>query len=280
MISVTFGANHVAARVAIDHGASVAAAVATRSGCTALVLLLLITRLWKIPLFPGKAVLARALPVGVLVAIQSYCLYSSVALIPVALSLLVFQTCPLLFMLLSWATGKERLRARALVAMPLALVGLAIALDVRLEGWSGRWEQIGAGVSWAFGASLSFALVLFLNAHWLKALDGRTRTFYMMTVTSTLVLAAGGMAGTLAAPVDATGWVALALLTVLYGFSLTALFVVLPRLGGSAGTVALNFEPIAVLGIAWVVLGQAISPLQIVGAFVVVGAIASMGGRH
>ena len=41
-IATLFGANHVAARYAIDHGASVAGAVATRSACTALVLLLLI----------------------------------------------------------------------------------------------------------------------------------------------------------------------------------------------------------------------------------------------
>ncbi len=39
----------------------------------------------------------------------------------------------------------------------------------------------------------------------------------------------------------------------------------------------LNFEPIAVLGLAWVVLGQAVAPLQILGAFIVVGAIAWMG---
>jgi drug/metabolite transporter (DMT)-like permease len=39
----------------------------------------------------------------------------------------------------------------------------------------------------------------------------------------------------------------------------------------------LNFEPIAVLVLAWPILGQAVAPLQIVGAFVVVGAIVWMG---
>jgi drug/metabolite transporter (DMT)-like permease len=51
---------------------------------------------------------------------------------------------------------------------------------------------------------------------------------------------------------------------------------VLPRLPAAA-TAALNFEPIALLGLAWVVLGQAVSTLQIVGAFVTVGAIAWLG---
>jgi drug/metabolite transporter (DMT)-like permease len=119
---------------------------------------------------------------------------------------------------------------------------------------------------------------VFLNAHWLKALDGRVRTFYMMGVTAVLTLGGGAAAGALALPADPGGWIALALLTLLYGAAITSLFVVLPKLGGgAASTIALNFEPIAVLGLAWLILGQAVAPLQIVGAFIVVGAIAWMG---
>jgi len=45
----------------------------------------------------------------------------------------------------------------------------------------------------------------------------------------------------------------------------------------ASSTVALNFEPIAVLAIAWLVLGQAVSVLQVLGAFLVVGSIAWLG---
>ena len=40
---------------------------------------------------------------------------------------------------------------------------------------------------------------------------------------------------------------------------------------------ALNFEPIAVLLSAWLLLGQSLTPLQIVGAIIVVGAIVALG---
>jgi drug/metabolite transporter (DMT)-like permease len=275
VIATTFGANHVAARVAIDHGTSVAAAVSTRSGFTALFLLFLL-RLNGLSLRMERPTLWRALIVGALVATQSFCLYSAVARIPVALALLVFQTCPMLFVLLTWAMGKEPPRLAALAPMALALVGLALALNLRIGDLSG-FAALAAGVAFAFGAALAFTLVLYFNAHWLKALDGRVRTFLMMAVTATLVLAAGASAGSLALPADATGWLGLALLTLLYGAAITSLFVVLPRLGGASSTVALNFEPIAVLGIAWVVLGQAISGLQVLGAFLVVGSIAWLG---
>jgi drug/metabolite transporter (DMT)-like permease len=199
-----------------------------------------------------------------------------VALIPPALALLVFQTSPMLYVLLSWATGKETPRASALAAMPLALIGLALALDVRLGDLSG-FTRLGTGVAFAFAAALAFTLVLYFNAHWLKALDGRARTLMMMAVTAVLVFAGGASADALALPSDTIGWLAFVVLTLLYGTAITSLFVVLPHLGGAASTVALNFEPIAVLALAWVVLGQTVSGLQLVGAFVVVGAIVWLG---
>lgn len=278
-ISVALGSNHVAARIAMDHGASVSAAVAVRSLCTAAVLLVLLTQVWKVPVRLHGGTLRRALFVGLLVSVQSYSLYSAVRIIPVALALLVFQTFPLLYMLISWAAGHEKLDRRALVAMPIALAGLAITLDVRVEGFAGRWAEIGTGVLWALTASVAFATVFFLNGHWLKDLDGRTRTFYMLGVTGMLVLAGGFSSDALVLPRDGIGWTALAALTVLYGGALTSLFVVLPKLQGSASTVALNSEPIAVLGIAWLVLGQAVSGMQIFGAFLTMGAIAYLSLR-
>ncbi len=272
MIASMFGANHVAARFAMDSGASVAGAVATRSGCTAIALLLLL-RLTD----TAVSFTPRMLVVGVLVAIQSFCLYSAIARMPVALALLVFQSFPMMYVFLSWAMGKDRPPVKALAAVPVALTGLALALDVygKAGDFAGRWAEIGAGVSWALAAAVAFTAVMYLNAHWLGKVDGRVRTFYMMTITALLTLAGGGAAGALAFPASASGWAALGLLTLLYGTAITSLFVIVPRLpGGAVSTVALNFEPIAALFFAWIVLGQAISPLQTFGAFLVVGAIA------
>jgi drug/metabolite transporter (DMT)-like permease len=77
-----------------------------------------------------RGTLLRALAIGLLIAFQSFCLYSSVALLPVALALLAFNTFPMLIALFTWASGGERPRTAALIAMPIALAGLALALDV------------------------------------------------------------------------------------------------------------------------------------------------------
>ena len=276
MVAATsFAANHVSARVAFDHGASVAAGVLTRATGTALVLLLLM-KLQGVAMVVPRALIPRLAGAGVLVAVQSYCLYSAVALIPAALALLVFQTSAMLYLLLSWALGKEKPHAAALAPMLLALAGLALVLDIRPDELAARWREIGAGVCWAFGGAVSFAFVYYLNANALKALDGRLRTFCMTAVTALVVLVGGAGADALMAPRDATGWLGLALLTVFYCIAMTTTFTVLPKVP-AASTAALNFEPIALLALAWIVLGQAVTPLQIAGAFLTVGAIAWLG---
>jgi len=278
IIAMAFGSNHVAARVAFEHGASVTTAVAVRATCTAIFVLVL-ARLQGVRIALPQPRLARAIGVGAILAVQSYCLYAAVARIPVALALLAFYTFPMMLALLSWATGGERPGGRALAAMPVALVGLALALDVfgQTAGISARWAEIGAGVGFALAAAVSFALVLLFTTRWLKDVDGRVRTFYTTGVAAVLVIAVGASAGSLALPQGAQGWIGLAALTVFYGSAITALFVLLPRLGAVNNSVVLSFEPIAVLFLAWMILGQTVAPLQILGAFVVIGAIAYLG---
>ena len=153
-VGVSFASNHLAARVAFDHGTSVAAGVAVRASCTALVLLVLM-QLQGVRLAIPGALRPWSLAAGVLIATQSYCLYSAVARIPPALALLVFQTSPMLYVLLTWAMRKEPPRWRALAPMALGLAGLALALDLRLEHLEARWSEIGAGVLWAFASGSS-----------------------------------------------------------------------------------------------------------------------------
>ena len=280
-LATVFAANHIAARLAFDHGASVPLAVAVRSGATALVMVALL-RLQGISMALPGTTLARGLGIGLLVAMQSYCLYSAVAIIPVALALLAFNTFPMLLVLLTWVVDGVHPGRRALVAMPLALFGLVLALDIlgTLEAMAGRWAEIGAGVGWALGAATTFALTLFFTTRHLKEVDGRMRTLLTMGTTAVVVGLAGAVGGNLVVPVDAMGWVGLALLTVLYGSAITAIFTVVPRLGAASNTAALNFEPIAALALAWVFLGQSVAPRQLVGALIVVAAVILIGTRR
>ncbi len=268
-VASAFASNHLCARIAFDHGASVATGVSVRATFTALFLFLMM-RVQGVRMAIPRELRGATLLAGILIATQSYTLYSAVAIIPPALALLVFQTSPMLYVLLTWALGKERPSWRALPPMILALVGLALALNVRTG------ENMAAGVAWAFASGLSMTVVYYLNANALKALDGRLRTFAMTAVTAVLVIVLAGAAGAQALPRDGAGWGGLALLAVFYCIAMMVLFYVLPRVPATS-TGALNFEPIALLALTWLFLGHTLSALQILGAFVTVGAIAWLG---
>ena len=268
-VASAFAANHLCARIAFDHGASVATAVSVRATFTAL-LLFVVMRAQGIRIAIPRELRGRTLLAGILIATQSYALYSAVAIIPPALALLVFQTSPMLYVLLTWALGKEAPRWSAIPPMLLALVGLGLALNVRTG------ENMAAGVAWAFASGLSMTVVYYLNANALRLLDGRLRTFAMTAVTAVLVIVGASAAGAQALPHDGLGWTGLALLAVFYCIAMMSLFYVLPRVP-TTSTGALNFEPIALLALAWLVLGHTLSAMQIVGALVTVGAIAWLG---
>lgn len=281
LVSAILACNHVAARIAFEHGANVTTAVAVRSGGAAFfTMLMLLATGVRIGL--PQALRGKALVVGLCFALQSYCLYSAIAAIPVALALLMFNIFPLILVLLAWATGTERPGLRAFLVMPVALLGLAMALDVaglttgRGFDFAGRWTQIGVGVLWAIGAAFSMAAGMFLTNRWLGGMDGRLRTLTTMSVVAVVMIAKGAGTGSFALPVDAIGWGALAALTLLYTAGFTLMFVLLPRSGAASNTAALNFEPIAALILAWLLLGQSIAPLQVVGALVVIGAIIAL----
>lgn len=276
-IAVLFASNHVAARLAFDHGTSVVTAVAVRSTATALAVAALLRATgtsWRLP----ATTRSRALVIGLAIAVQSVCLYSSVARIPVALALLTFNSFPVVLALLSWATGGERPARRTAIAMPVILAGLVLALDVPGVLASGGRSledpaRFASGVGFGLGASLSFAVALLLTTRWMGAVDGRVRTVWSMGVVATVAIVAGAATGGFAWPDAAAGWWGLVLLTVLYGCAFTSLFVVLPRLGTVNSAPAMNLEPIASMVLAWALLGQRIGPLQVTGGVLVVGAI-------
>ena len=284
LIAVAFASNHVAARLAFDHGANVATAVAVRSFGTALFVLVLLRRAGVAIRMPMPT-LRRAAAIGLLVSVQSLCLYSAVARIPVALALLAFNTFPLMLGLISWAAGGDRPSRRAFVAMPIALLGLALALDVaglaRPAAGAADATASAIGVAFALSAAASFALALYLTTRWLASTDGRLRTLVLMVVVTAVAIATGALGAGFDWPRDGIGWLALALLTVLYGSAITALFVLLPRLGAVNNAAVMNFEPIAALFLGWVVLDQQVASIQVLGAFVVIGAIVMLStGRR
>ena len=281
-IALMMGANHVAARLAFNSGVDVLTAITCRSLCTALVIGVVIWR-HAVPL-TLTAQQKRFLPlIGVLIGVQSFCLYSSVARLPVALALLAFNTYPLTTALWARLLYKQQTPIAVKRAVPVILIGLALALDVLGAasglGLEAHWGEIGVGVAFALGASLSFGLALVLTQFETPGLDGRVRTLFTLAIVGVLALISVGVGDGFQLPRNTQGWWGLALLTLLYGTAFTFMFTLLPKLGVVGYAAVMNVEPVFALVLAWAVLGQAIAGMQLVGALMVVSAVIWLGLR-
>ena len=282
LIALMMGANHVAARVAFNHGVDVATAVVFRSSVTALVIVALLAIQGARVAFTARH--RRMLPaIGLLIGIQSLCLYSAVARLPVALALLAFNTYPIWTALWSRLVYKQRPERAVLIAMPVIMLGLALALDVLGAasglGAAGQWTRIGAGVAFALAAAGTFGLALVVTQNEAGDVDGRVRTATTMIMAGLVALVTVTLQGGFRLPDAAAGWGGLAALTFLYGTAFTIMFTVLPRLGVVGNSAIMNVEPVFALVLAWLVLGQSIAPVQVAGALIVVGAVMTLGLR-
>ena len=217
----------------------------------------------------------------------------SVARLPVALALLTFNVFPILLAAVAWLVGGQHPGRRTLIAMPVILVGLTLALNApgigtaSPEPFASRWAELSSGVAFALAAATTFAFALYLTTRWLAGMDGRLRAVVTMATVFVVVLAAGSIAGALGLVTDAAGrpttafslpdapigWLGLALLSILYTIAFTTLFALLPRLGAVNNAPILNFEPIAALILGSQILGQTVLPIQTAGALLVIGAI-------
>jgi drug/metabolite transporter (DMT)-like permease len=267
-VAVSLAAGHVAARLAFANGVNVITAATVRSVGAGLLLLLLL-RLRREAVLPLPPAFKSTIVLGVLIAAQTVCIQVAVALMPVTLAILVFYTYPFLTGVASSLLGDERFTLRLAIALVAAFVGLALVLGVEPQPVS-VW-----GVMAALGAAVTFTGAVVLAPRFAPNLSTPLRTFYMLATTAAIFIAASTASGAFDWPSGEPGAIGLAGLTLGYALGIIGLFLLLPRLGAVQTAIVLNLEPVAVAGIAWLALGEALTPLQIAGAVIVVATIIS-----
>ena len=276
-LACSFAGNHIAARIAFDHDTGLLLAMLCRSGVTLLALAALV--LWRREsLRMRRQTWGWQLMLGLLIAVQSFCIYSAVARIPVALALLVVNLAPILLALLTWALGGPRPTRRAAWLMGLILLGLVFVLDLpqQLSGPAEIDQHWIEGVLFGLTGAAAFACALWITEHRLSGMPGAVRSMLTMLVVfaaSALAGAGGLLPGGMNLPSATTGWIALGCLVLLYGVAFSALFILVTRLDIARNAPVMNIEPVAGLLFGWLILGQLLNGLQIFGGVLVVSGI-------
>lgn len=275
-----FAANHVSARIAFDAGTGLLTAILFRAGLS------FITLLWylvwtKQPLSLPKKFAKWQLSLGVLICLQSLCIFSAVARIPVAIALLVANSFPILLALLTWALGGVKPTRQSLIIMGIIFFGLIWVLD--LPSWFQQTTVLDQnwymGLSFAFGAACCFSLALWITEHKLGLLSGPVRSLYTIAIVLLIIIVlafSGVLENSVQLPYTQKGWLALTLVGVLYTLSFIGLFVFAPKLNMAINSPAMNIEPVTSLFLAWLFLDQIFSLNQLFGGAIVLVGIVSL----
>ncbi len=207
--------------------------------------------------------------------------FEAISRIPISISLVIEYSAPLLVALwVRFAWGRQ-LPWSVWAAIPLALVGLALVLDVQ-GGLDARLSALGIALSLA--AALCYA---YYALHAERLTQHRSATAVLgigLGFGSIALLAlqppwAFPFAATAAwsdgLGIDLPIWLMLLWVSVLGTIAPFAMLIAgVRRMGADGASVTAMIEPIIAGAVAWTLLGQSLSPLQILGGLVVLAAVA------
>ena len=184
----------------------------------------------------------------------------------VALAVLTFYTAPLFLAVLAPLILPERLSKIALFALVPGGVGVALVALSGNDGSSFSWIALASGM----GSALTFAVLLVLSKSLLHSgVAPLTITFWSCLVGSVVVIPLLPFAGEVL-PDDASEWAAVLLLGVVFTALATLLYMwLLNHVTAQAAGVLTFLEPVSAIVLAWVLLGESLTTLALVGGVLV-----------
>lgn len=200
--------------------------------------------------------------------------------ISAGLERLVLFTYPTLTLLIGWMAHGRRIARREIVASLLCYGGIALAVVHDIEV-SGQAAVIALGCALVFGSSLSFAIYLTGAAAPIRKL-GATRFSALATLVSTVAV---GLHFAAVRPLDALAqpapalWLAVAMAlfsTVLPVFLQSA---AIRRMGAQTAALVGSTGPVITVFLAWWMLDEPVSALQIAGTALVIAGVLWVGRR-
>ncbi len=215
---------------------------------------------------PKRDALAAA-ALGVVTALYTWALLRSFSSIPFALAVLIFYLFPLMAAVIVAGFGWEKFAWKTGAAIVVALIGLALALDVRGSNLNTE------GVALAFLAAIGLAVVVAVSSRIFGKGDARPLTLYMAASAGVVLLILCAVSGDFALPYTTPGWIGFAIAAALYGFAMIAFFIAITMIGPVRTSLFSYADAVISAGLGVVVLGQALTTFQIAGIALVILAL-------
>ena len=212
------------------------------------------------------------LALGSVLAVQSITHYVAVLLLPLAHATLLLYTYPFFIAAGSHLSGQERITPAVVAALAAAFAGLVLALDV-----GGDFDFSVLGIVLAVTAAASFSVVALVSQPIVRrSPDSRAITLQLHVVPVIAFLAASLTLGDYSMPNTQEAWIMLAFVPFFYCFAVVGVFYAIGTIGPVRMSLIMNLEPVAAIAFGFLLLGQHLDAVQLVGAALVIGAVVAV----
>ena len=223
---------------------------------------------------------ARARTLLLLAAVMGFTLNLSMFIafdrITVALALLGFYTYPAMVAVANVALGRERLDRTRLLALGLAIAGMIAVVASQLDPAGAiRLDAIGIGLALGAAVSQTVFVVISRDGYAEVPTEQAMAIVLLVTVIGSvgLTLVTGALPS-LVYPLTAPDVLPLLLFTGIFAAAIPSLGFLtgIRAIGGTRAGILMLFEPVVGVALAAWLLGEALVPVQLVGAAAILAA--------
>jgi drug/metabolite transporter (DMT)-like permease len=269
----SYGATGVLGKLAYDEGLSVSGLLAGRFALAAVILWAIVAALGP-SVRPTRRGALAGLGLGLIVyAAQAGFFFWALTRLDAALAVLLVYVAPVLVAVGAVAFGRERLSRAQLVALPVALAGVALVVT-----GDGVGAVDGLGVLLALACAVAFTAYMLLSHAVVGHVHPVALSATVCTGCAISFTIAAAIGGDLPFGTSGRGWlliVALAILSTVV--AITALAAGTARVGPSSATILSTFEPLVATILAVTLLDERLAVPQVLGGVLVVGSAVIVG---
>ena len=201
-------------------------------------------------------------------AVQASLYFAALERLDVPVVALVLYTFPVMVTVAAVLLGRDRFTAPRVVALVAATAGVSLVL-----AGAGGLGFDSLGVALAFGAAITYTVYILTADTVLHRLAPVVLTTLVMTGAGVALALRALVTGGVSVDLDRTGWLWIGCIVVLSTVvAVLAFFAGLKRTGASTTAILSTFEPVVSTALAALFLGEILTPLQLLGAMLVLSA--------
>jgi drug/metabolite transporter (DMT)-like permease len=263
--AISFGISDVLVKVVLLSGCNVTTMLLLRS-----ILALGIMGMW-LPVRSvsdvGRRVRWISLGLGILFAGLISLLYKAIEAGDVPTAIFTYFIYPLLTGFGATLFGIETIRTRGVLCAVVALFGLAIVIGAHPAG------LFSVGIIFAIGAAAFRTTILLITRRFLSSSDAWATTWYSGISTLLAFVAISALASDWKFPGTSVGWLALVGVSLTTTAGIFLLFVSTTRVGAFRSALIMQMEPLTVIFMSALLVGEFVTPIQGVGSAIMLCAL-------